>query len=77
MKKRKTFKGFVARSACCDSLLLLMRPRDYVACSCGKTAVDAGDGHYYRMNIHEGIDPPSFYQQAKKGSLVMKPIKRR
>jgi hypothetical protein len=77
MTKKKTFKGFIALTSCCDSLLILMRPRAYVECSCGRTSVDAGDGYYYRLNLHEGIDAPKFYQQAKKGSLVMKPTKKR
>jgi hypothetical protein len=65
------FKPFIAHAKCCDSLLLLLKPRVYVACTCLKTAVDAGDGHYHRMNIHEGVEMPRFYSQKKKGSFVM------
>ena len=65
------FKPFIAHAMCCDSLLLLMRARAYVSCKCGKTSVDAGDGHYHRLNVHEGIEFPPFYRQQKKGSLVM------
>lgn len=67
----KMFKPFIARSQCCDSLLLLMKPRVYVTCKCKKTSVDAGDGYYHRLNVHEGIGYPIFYRQSKKGSLVM------
>jgi hypothetical protein len=48
-----------------------MKPRVYVSCKCGKTAVDAGDGYYHRLNVHEGVETPRFYYQKKKGSLVM------
>lgn len=71
MKKEITFKPFIARANCCDSLLLLMKQRVYVSCKCGKTSVDAGDGYYHRLNVIEGVELPRFYYQKKKGSLVM------
>lgn len=70
------FKPFIARSNCCDTLLMLLRPRAYVTCKCGKTAVDAGDGLYYRMNVEGGVRVPTFYSQKKKGDKVMVPNKR-
>ncbi len=70
---KNAFKPFVAHAKCCDALLLLMRPRAYVTCVCGKTSVDAGDGYYHRLNVHEGVELPPFYWQKKKGSLVMTP----
>lgn len=77
MDKPIKFKPFVARSKCCESLLLLMRPRFYVSCPCGKTSVDAGNGYYHRLNVHEGVEMPTFYYQKKKGSLVMIPKKKK
>lgn len=65
------FKPFIAHATCCDSLMLMMRPRAYVSCKCGGTSVDAGNGFYHRLNVKEGIQLPPFYWQAKKGSLLM------
>ena len=65
------FKPFVAHAMCCDTMLLLVRPRAYVTCKCKWTSVDAGDGHYFRTNVHQEALPPVFYWQKKKGSMVM------
>ena len=65
------FKPFIAHAKCCDSLLLLLKPRVYVSCTCLKTAVDAGDGYYHRLNVHDGVELPRFYYQKKKGSFTM------
>jgi len=54
-----------------------MKPRVYVTCKCKKTSVDAGDGYYHRLNVHEGIGYPTFYRQSKKGSLMMVSRKKR
>ena len=74
---KDAFKPFIAHSQCCDSLLLLMRPRMYVSCKCGATAVDAGNGLYHRLNVKEGVQLPPFYYQNKKGSLIMVRKKKR
>lgn len=71
------FKPFVARAECCDTLLLLMKPRVYLSCKCGKTSVDAGDGYYHRLNVHEGVALPTFYWQRKKGAMTMVPKRKR
>jgi hypothetical protein len=73
----KKFKPFVAHAQCCDSILLLLRARAYVGCRCGKTSVDAGDGHYHRLNLHEGVPYPPFYYQKKKGDALMVRRKKR
>ena len=54
-----------------------MRPRMYVSCKCGATAVDAGNGLYHRLNVKEGVQLPPFYYQNKKGSLIMVRKKKR
>ena len=69
--KKITFKPFVVRSGCCDSILLLIRPKIYLTCKCGNTSIDAGDGYYMRTNIVEGTPLPIYYRQPKKGSYVM------
>lgn len=74
---KNKFKPFIAHSTCCDSLMLMMRPREYVTCVCGATSVDAGNGYYHRMNIKEGVEMPHFYWQRKKGSLLMVRKKKR
>lgn len=71
------FKPFVARAECCDTLLLLMKPRVYLSCKCGKTSVDAGDGYYHRLNVHEGVALPVFYWQTKKGAMIMAPKRKK
>jgi hypothetical protein len=71
------FKPFVAHAQCCDSILLLLRARAYVSCKCGKTSVDAGDGYYHRLNVHEGVSLPLFYWQRKKGDTVLLRKKKR
>lgn len=71
------FKPFVAHAQCCDSILLLLRPRAYVGCKCGKTSVDAGDGYYHRLNVHDGVALPPFYWQRKKGDAVLLRKKKR
>lgn len=60
---------FIAHAKCCDSLILLLKPRWYVSCKCGKTSVDAGDGYYHRLNVHEGVEMPPFYWQKKRGDM--------
>lgn len=60
------FKPFAVHAKCCDSILILARPRAYVACKCEKTAIDAGDGFYWRMNLDESAPRPAFYQ-ARRG----------
>lgn len=72
METKSKFKLFVAHAKCCDSLLLLLKPRWYVSCECGKTSVDAGDGYYHRLNVHEGVEPPPFYYQNKRGQMFLK-----
>jgi len=66
-----TFKPFVARAMCCDALILLLHARQFTACPCGKTSVDAGDGVYWRMNVEESAPLPVFYSHSEHGSRVM------
>ena len=65
------FKMFIAHAVCCDSLILLLRPRAYVSCKCGNTSVDAGDGYYHRINTKHSTPIPKFYRQPKKGVFYM------
>lgn len=68
------FKPFIARTNCCDSLILLTRERQYTSCPCGKTSVDAGDGYYHRINCHEDTGLPVFYRfhrMARKHKNIM------
>jgi len=71
-----TFKPFIVRTACCDSLLLMTRPRVYVTCSCGATAVDAGNGYYHRINTPHSLDILTFYRPTRK-LRVFKPRKKK
>lgn len=71
MPKNNPFKMFIAHAKCCDTLLLLLKPRWYVSCKCGKTSVDAGDGYYHRLNVHEGVEMPPFYWQKKRGDMLL------
>jgi len=66
-----SFKMFIAHAKCCDSLILLLKPRWYVSCKCGKTSVDAGDGYYSRLNVAEGVEYPSFYKQKKSVNFFL------
>jgi hypothetical protein len=66
-----TFKPFIARARCCDSLLMLFRPRQYTECQCGKTSVDAGDGGYWRMNVVDSAPLPLIYSQEDRGRPIM------
>lgn len=59
---KNSFQPFIARTACCDSLLLMTRERQYTSCPCNKTSVDAGDGYYHRVNCDESVGLPTLYK---------------
>ena len=47
-KAKVMFLPYAATCNHCDDLMVTVRPRHFVTCSCGASNLDAGDGYYWR-----------------------------